>query len=337
MRIGNILVLGALSLSAPLAAQTTKPVVHVIATGGTISNTGQGDALRLTGDALVKSLPGIEDIATVTVEQFTNVASGSITQANWRALANHINELYATRPDLTGVVVTHGTDTLEETAYFLDLTVGSCHPVVVTGAMRQATAIGAEGPGNLYDAIVTAAAPNAAGRGTMVLMNDDVFAARDVSKMHTTHLNAFDSPIRGTLGSVTGSRPVFFRMADRTNCQVPAFDLATLGEFPRVDVIYTYIGADSIPIQAVVSAGAKGIVTAGAGNGATVITQSAALRAARAAGVYVLGVSRTGSGIVGNAGDLNAQKARILLMLALAKTTVTAEVTALVQRLSASF
>jgi L-asparaginase type II len=338
MRSRALIGLSLLTIAGPLAAQTAKPVVHVIATGGTISNTGAGDAARKTGDQLVGGLPGIENIATVESEQFTNVASGSITVANWRALATRINELFRTRPDLTGIVVTHGTDTLEETAYFLDLTVGSCHPVIVTGAMRQANAIGADGPANLYDAIVTAASPRAASRGTMVLMNDDVFAARDVQKMHTTRTDAFASPVRGALGSVATNQPVFFRPADRAECEKPAFDLTTLGEFPRVDIVYSYIGADSVPIQAMVDAGAKGLVIAGAGNGAAVSTQSPGLRAARNKNVYVLSESRTGSGIVGGgAGDLNPQKARILLMLALAKTTDRTEVAALIRQLSGSY
>src|SRR5688572_10128758 len=205
--------------ASPLIAQDSLPDVHVIATGGTISNTG-GD--RLTGDQLVKSLPGIERVARVTVEQFANVASGSITQTNWRDLALRINELYRTRPELRGIVVTHGTDTMEETAYFLDLTVASCRPVIVTGAMRQATAIGADGPANLFDAISTAASPAAERRGTMVLLNDEIFAARDVTKIHTTRPDAFDSPTRGPLGDATRGVE-FFHPAARSACGTAEF------------------------------------------------------------------------------------------------------------------
>ena len=319
-----------------IGAQDSLPAVHVIATGGTISNTG-GD--RLTGEQLVKSLPGIERIARVTVEQFTNVASGSITQTNWRDLALRINELYRTRPELRGIVVTHGTDTMEETAYFLDLTVASCRPVIVTGAMRQATAIGADGPANLYDAISTAAAPAAEARGTMVLLNDELFAARDVTKIHTTRPDAFDSPTRGPLGDVT-RRVEFYHPAARTNCGQPQFALTPTTTFPRVDIVYTYLGADSVGVQALVDAGAKGIVVAGAGAGATTPAQGAALRRAREKGVAIVTASRTGSGSVGtgggrgqgqqapqlSAGDLTPQKARIRLMLALTQSSDPAEV-----------
>ena len=325
-----------LGIALVAGAQDTLPTVHVIATGGTISNTG-GD--RLTGEELVKSLPGIERVAHVTVEQFTNVASGSITLANWRDLALRINELYRTRPELRGIVVTHGTDTMEETAYFLDLTVASCRPVIVTGAMRQATAIGADGPANLFDAISTAASPSAAGRGTMVLLNDEIFAARDVTKIHTTRPDAFDAPTRGPLGDVT-RRVEFYHPAPRASCGKPEFALTPTTVFPRVDIVYAYLGADSVIVQALVDAGAKGIVVAGAGAGATTPAQGAALRRAREKGVAIVTASRTGSGSVGtgggrgqpgqgaqlSSGDLTPQKARIRLMLALTQTSDPAEV-----------
>ena len=332
-----IAAIAALLAAAPaVRAQDSLPAVHVIATGGTISNTG-GD--RLTGEELIKSLPGIDRVAKVTVEQFTNVASGSITQTNWRDLALRINELYRTRPELKGIVVTHGTDTMEETAYFLDLTVASCKPVIVTGAMRQATAIGADGPANLFDAISTAASSTAAGRGTMVLLNDEIFAARDVTKIHTTRPDAFDAPTRGPLGDVT-RRVEFYHPAERTNCNQAQFALTPTTTFPRVDIVYSYLGADSVIVQALVDAGAKGIVVAGAGAGATTPAQGAALRRAREKGVAIVTGSRTGSGSVGTgggrggaggapqlgAGDLTVQKARIRLMLALVQTTDPAKI-----------
>lgn len=328
-----------LALTSPASAQDSIPAVHVIATGGTISNT---EGARLTGEELVKSLPGIERVARVTVEQFSNVASSGITHANWRDLALRINELYRSRPELRGIVVTHGTDTMEETAYFLDLTVESCRPVIVTGAMRQATAIGADGPANLFDAISTAAAPSAEGRGTMVLLNDEIFAARDVTKIHTTRPNAFDAMTRGPLGDVTRSVE-FYHPAPRTACDRAQFELAPATTFPRVDIVYVHIGADSVIIDALVNAGAKGIVVATAGAGATTPAQGAALRRAREGGVIIVSSSRTGSGNVGigggrgqtgqggqapqlSAGDLTPQKARIRLMLALTQSTDPAEI-----------
>ena len=328
-----------LALAPSASAQDSLPVVHVIATGGTISNTG---GARLTGEELVKSLPGIERLARVTVEQFSNVASGSITESNWRDLALRINELYRTRPELQGIVVTHGTDTMEETAYFLDLTVASCRPVIVTGAMRQATAIGADGPANLFDAIATAASASAGRRGTMVLLNDEIFAARDVTKIHTTRPDAFDARTRGPLGDVTRGVE-FYHPAPRTACESAEFELSPATAFPRVDIVYVHIGADSVIVDALVNAGTKGIVVASAGAGATTPALGAALRRARTRGVAIVSSSRTGSGSVGGgggrgqagqpgqapqmgAGDLTPQKARIRLMLALARSADPGEI-----------
>ncbi|MEJ7812746.1 MAG: asparaginase [Gemmatimonadaceae bacterium] len=323
----------AASLGASLGAQAAPPAVHVVATGGTISNTGGPN--RRTGDELVRGIPGIETVATVTVEQFSNVASGSITPAHWKAIALRVNELFRTRSDLRGVVVTHGTDTMEETAYFLDLTVRSCHPVIVTGAMRLATDVGADGPANLRNAIRAAATPDAEGRGTMVLLNDEIFAARDVTKMNTSRMDAFAAPGMGAEGVADPDAVAFRRPAPRRSaCAAAPFAIAEGTQLPRVDIVYSYAGADSVAIQALVAAGAKGIVIAGVGRGGSTPAQSAALQRATEKGVIVVISSRTGSGRVPvgaadsapssgrgatvGAGDLNPQKARILLMLALA-------------------
>ena len=193
--------------------------------------------------------------------------------------------------------------------------------------MRRANEIGADGPANLRDAIATAATPGAAGRGTMVIMNDDVFAARHATKAHPTRPDAFVSPVHGPIGSVDGPQPVFFGAADRPACGNPEFDLAAIPSFPRVDVIYSYIGADTIPIQAMTAAGAKGIVIAGVGAGAAVATQGSALAAASRAGVYLMNSTRVGFGP-----NLNPQKVRILLMLALATTKDAEQVRAILNR-----
>ncbi|MBK9411220.1 MAG: asparaginase [Gemmatimonadetes bacterium] len=312
------------------------PRVHVLATGGTISNLG--DDARRTGTELVGGIPGIGEMATVTVEQFSNVASSSVTQAMWRALAGRIRQLQRDANAPAGYVITHGTDTMEETAYFLSLTVGGCEPVIVTGAMRQANAVGADGPANLRNSIRTAVAPAARGRGTMVLMNDELFAARDVTKSNTTRLNAFTAPDAGVLGLADPDTVVFHRPAPA--CAAPRYDLDSLGEFPRVDVVYAYIGADSVAVDALVDAGARGLVLAGVGRGGTTPAMSRALRRATQRGVTVVISNRTGSGRVGagsapdslatlpsgrgatiGATDLNPQKARVLLMLALAART----------------
>lgn len=319
-----------------LAAQAAAvPRVHVIATGGTISNLGTG---RRTGDELVTAIPALAQHARVTVEQFANVASGSITEAMWRGMAKRMADLQAGPDAPAGFVVTHGTDTMEETAYFFSLTVGGCTPVIVTGAMRQANAVGADGPANLLNAVRVAASAGARGRGAMVLMNDEIFAARDVTKSNTTRLNAFTAPDAGVLGLADPDVIVWHRPGpdNATTCRRATFDVATIGDFPRVDVVLAHIGADSVFIEAAVAAGAKGLVVGGVGRGGSTPAQSRALQRARQRGVVVATSNRTGSGRVGSApasrldslppgagadigtAELNPQKARILLMLALA-------------------
>ena len=318
----------------PSFAQQVKPRVHVIATGGTISNMGNDP--RRTGAELVAGIQGIGDVAEVSTEQFSNVASGAVTQEMLRDLARRIRTLLRESNPPSGVIVTHGTDTMEETAFFLDLTVGGCAPVILTGAMRQANWAGADGPANLLNSVRLAASPDARGRGALLLMNDEVFLAREVTKSNTTRLNAFSAPEAGPAG-VTDPDGVFFRSPVPANCPAPLIDVDKVNEFPRVDIVYSHIGADSTIIDALVAAGAKGLVVAGVGRGGTTPSQSRALQRAAEKGVTIITSNRTGAGRAGrptppeglrnlpegrgarlSAGDLNPQKARMLLSLALA-------------------
>jgi L-asparaginase len=192
------IVLAAVCIAAgalPAFAQA-KPRVHVIATGGTISNMGSDP--RRTGAELIAGIPGVDAVASVTTEQFSNVASSSVTQEMLRDLARRIKTVLRDSVPPVGVIVTHGTDTMEETAMFLDLTVGGCSPVIITGAMRQANAVGADGPANLLNSVRVAVATDARGRGTLLLMNDEIFLARQVTKSNTTRLNAFSAPEAGS-------------------------------------------------------------------------------------------------------------------------------------------
>ena len=308
-------------------AQAQRPLVLVLGTGGTISvaaNYYGGEQARAGIADLVK-VSGIDSVAAVESEQFLNVTSVSIGPARWLELSRHVTEVFTARPELRGIVVTHGTDTMEETAYFLDLTVGDARPVVLTGSMRPGYVAGADGPANLTSAIRAAADSNSRGRGTLVVMNDRVFAARDVTKTNSTRVETFQAPERGPL-AIVDPEGVFYRSrsAGRTSKQ---FDIAAIQELPRVDIIYSYPGADSVAIDAVVQAGAKGIVVAGVGRGDTTVEQESALRRATGRGVVVVTSTRTGSGGVPTgsrgrvgSGDLNPQKARILLMLGLSRT-----------------
>jgi L-asparaginase type II len=324
-----------LAVNSARAQNAKPPEVLVMATGGTIASTGNyygdrgGPVNKISVEELTKAAPGIDKVATMSAEQFSNVASGAIGPKQWMELSRRISAAFRERPNLAGVVVTHGTDTMEETAYFLDLTVGGDRPVIVTGAMRPADAIGADGPANLFNAVRAAAQPASRGRGAMVLMDDRLFAAREVTKTNTTRVETFKAPEHGPL-AIADHDSIVFGRARPTHRRV--FDISKITELPRVDIIYSYGGADSVLIDAAVAAGAKGLVVAGVGAGGTTPDQGRALRRASQKGVIVVTGSRTGSGRVAGsstrvtAGDLNVQKARILLMLALTQSSDTKEI-----------
>jgi L-asparaginase len=315
--------------SPALRAQVVRPLVRVIGTGGTIGSAGDywgGTPDRVPIARLVQ-VPGIDSVALVSSEQLWNVSSVSIGPTRWLELARHVTALFAASPELAGIVITHGTDTMEETAYFLDLTVGGERPVVVTGSMRPSNMAGADGPANLMSAVRAAADPHSRGRGTMVLMNDRLFAARDVTKTNSTRVETFQAPDRGALAIVDPEGLFFHRPSPGR--QLPQFDVSALTELPRVDIVYAYPGADGVPIDALVAAGARGLVIAGVGRGGVTEAQGDALERARKRGVVVVRSTRTGSGrvpdsredaIIGT-GDLNPQKARVLLSLALTRSS----------------
>ena len=325
--IGAALALALLAGRAA-TAQNSRPLVLVVGTGGTIGFAGDywtGNTTRVAIADLLR-IPGIDSIATVETEQFLNVPSSSIGPARWLELSRRIADLFRARPELRGIVVTHGTDTMEETAYFLDLTVSGDRPVVVTGSMRPSNMAGADGPANLTNAVRAVVDSAGRGRGTMILMDDRLFAARDVTKTNSTRVESFQAPERGPL-AIVDPEGVFYRSHSPGRSVAP-FDISGVREMPRVDIIYSYAGADSIAIDAVVAAGAKGLVIAGVGRGDMTGSQSNAVRRAAAQGVIVVVSTRTGSGRVpvgtsGNtigSGDLNPQKARVLLSLALTRT-----------------
>ena len=301
------------------------PRVRLIATGGTISNRAGG---RLTAEELVKAIPDLPRYATPEFEQFLNVASSQITLAQWLDLARRINELYRTDPDLAGIVVTSGTDTLEETAYFLNLTVRDPRPIAVVGSMRNPSTLGYEGAANLLEGFRVAADPASRGRGVMVVLNDEINAAREVTKTDALRLQTFQTRGYGILGVVDRDRVVYYRRVERRHTADSEFDLSNVTELPRVDVLLTYQGASGDLIQSAVDAGAKGIVIATAGAGAMSGTQGEGVRYAASKGVPVVVTTRTGSGRIGGSGrgntisgqDLAPIKARILLMVALTQT-----------------
>ena len=320
--------------ASPIAA----PRVHLIATGGTISNR-QGS--RLTADDLIRLIPNLDQYARVDAEQFLNVASTQLTLDNWVALSRRINELFRHDKDLSGIVVTSGTDTLEETAYFLHLTIASDRPVVVVGSMRRPDVLGYEGAANLLAAFRVAGDPASRGKGVLVVLNDEINSARDVTKTDALRLDTFRSPT-GRLGVVDADRISYYREPLRRHTSRSEFGGRDPGRLPRVDILMTYQDAPGDLIRAAVDRGARGLVVAGAGAGAMSGTQSEGMHYALEKGVFVVVGSRTGSGRVAAeeppqgmadadarrrarfqiaAEDLTPLKARILLMLALTRTS----------------
>lgn len=331
---------------AMAAAQAQKlPNVTILATGGTIAGSGATStttvgytAATVGVDALIKAVPELQKVAHVSGEQVFQIASENMGNQEWLVLAKRVNTLLA-RPDVDGIVVTHGTDTIEETAYFLNLVVKSSKPVVVVGAMRPSTAISADGPINLYNAVITAGSRDAAGKGVLVVMNDQINAAREVTKTNTTTTDTFKSPELGMLGYVVDNKPHFYRASTRKHTLDTEFDIGKLDGLPQVDIAYTYANVGPTAVNALVNAGAKGLVHAGVGDGSLPARVRPALSAAREKGVVIVRASRVGQGIVARNGEanddqldfvvadtLNPQKARILLMLALTRTGDTKEI-----------
>jgi len=292
----------------------------------------------LTAPELLATIPDLASLANISVEQISNIESSLITPTHWRQLAARVSSLWRERPDLSGIVITHGTDTLEESAYFLHLTNGDPRPIVVTGAMRSANELSADGPANLRAAIVAAAAPDSRERGTLVILNNEIHSARDVTKRHTRRLDAFASGSAGVLGTIYSREISWLRPLARPTAHREHWAIDPEQPLPRVDIIYSYAGADGNAITAAVAAGAQGVVIASFGSGRLAQGQITAIKAALAQGISIVLSSRVGNGAVEEnyphnlaaaaeengmllAGDLNPQKARVLLLLALSQTT----------------
>jgi len=317
------------------------PKIKVLATGGTIAGAQatQADAGYKSGtfsvDDLIKAVPQLKKIAEMTGEQVANIGSQTMNHEVWLKLAGRVNEVLKS-DDTDGVVITHGTDTMEETGYFLSLLVKSDKPVVLVGSMRPATAISADGPINLYNGVALAGNPEARGRGPLIVINDTIHYARETQKMHSTRMDTFQSPNRGIAGMMNTGKAFFYSANTVRHTTKSEFSLSglTVASLPRVEVVYSYANLGGELIDALVSQGVKGIVLAGVGDGNSTDAAIAALEKAAKKGVAVVRCSRTGSGVVDRnveinddklgfiAGmELNAQKARILLMLGLSKTS----------------
>jgi L-asparaginase len=323
----------------PALAQGKKlPHIVILATGGTIA--GSADSKTSVGytsgavtvDALIGAVPTLKDIARISGEQIASIGSQDMCDSVWLKLATRVNEILAA-DTVDGIVITHGTDTMEETAYFLQLTVRSAKPVVLTGSMRPSTALSADGPLNIFNAVAIAGDPAAAGRGVLVAANDDIHSARDITKTNTTSVQTFLSPQYGLIGTTLYGKQTFFRVPYRKHTTALEFTLKGVSSMPRVDVLYAHANMSADLIDAAVKMGAKGIVMAGVGDGNMTSPALDALARAAKAGVVCVRSSRVPTGRTWRnsevnddnlgfiaAGELNPAKARVLLMLALMKT-----------------
>lgn len=318
-----------------------KPQVVILATGGTIAGAGESatesrySAAKLPIDTLLNAVPDIHSIANVTGEQVAQIASQAMTSTIWLKLARRVNTLLQ-EDEVTGIVITHGTDTLEETAFFLNLVIQHDKPVIVVGAMRPPTSLSADGDLNLFNAVALAADPQAKGKGVLVVMNETIHAARDTTKSHTSAVETFVSRGKGPLGRIQYGKTEFYRAPQRAHTTASPFDINSLDKLPLVDIVYGYANASKVPIEALVKNGSLGIVHAGVGNGNLFPAVESALIDARRSNVIVVRSTRVGDGhVLRNAevrddefdfvvaDDLSPQKARILLMLALTKTNDT--------------
>lgn len=314
-----------------------KSRIAILGTGGTIAGfidstiaTTGYTAGAIDIDVLIKAVPQIRDLADISWEQIANIDSSNMCDEIWLRLAKKIAKLFAEGID--GVVITHGTDTMEETAYFLNLTIKSDKPVVLVGAMRPSTAISADGPKNLYNAVALVANKEAKNKGVMVAINDKILSARGVVKTHSLNVDAFSSPDFGDLGYIVDGKVFFYNNISKAHTKNSPFDVSKLTSLPKVDILYTYSNDGSaIAAKALFDNGTKGIVVAGSGAGSIHEDQKNTLKELIKQGLDVVVSSRVAAGRVAvsdadkklgfiSAEDLNPQKARVLLMLALTKT-----------------
>jgi len=322
-------------------AASPLPRVYVIGTGGSIAGVGDDrtdfvnyphSGKKFTIEELLARIPEVNALAEVRSEQFLNVGSNDVGPTHWLGLARRIRAIYRDDPQAAGVAITHGTATLEETVYFLNLAVKDDRPVVVTGAQRPPTAISTDADINLLDAVRVAASPEARGKGPLALLNNEIQAARDVTKTNSFRLETFRSNELGFLGYADADgRVVFYRVPTKAHTRATEFDTEGLDALPRVDIALAYAGADDVVPRALVAAGVQGIVAAGLGNGGSPSAYYDALKEAVDGGLPVVIATQAGNGRVVPmrkfvadgfivADNLTPRKARILLMLALTRT-----------------
>ena len=315
-------------------AQTAPARILLLATGGTIAGQASAragnayDSAKVSGANLVAAVPGLDKVAQISAEQISSIGSQDMNDKVWFDLAARIKTAIDSK-EADGIVITHGTDTMEETAFFLQSILSTDMPVVLVGSMRPSTAVGADGPANLYEAVAVAASPQARGRGVLVVLNDIIHGARWVQKTNSTSVDTFHSANAGPVGYVDTASVRFLQPAAAVKAS--GLKLPAAPPLPRVDIIYSHANMDAAPVEDAVKRGAKGIVLAGVGDGNSSKAAIDALAAAAKSGVLVVRSTRVGSGFVNRnveveddtlgfavSLDLNPQKARLLLALLIA-------------------
>jgi L-asparaginase len=313
--------------------------IAVVATGGTIVGAGESAvgskyaSAKIDINQVIKTIPNLDAIADVHAEQLMQVASQDIGNCDLLKIAKRVNELLAKR-SVHGVVVTHGTDSMEETAYFLNLVVKSKKPVILVGAMRPSTSLSSDGSLNLFNAVALASSDAAYDKGVLVMMQDKIFAARDVTKASTINVAAFEATNSGAIGYVNYGKVEIYYSSLRAHTSKTEFNVKKLESLPKADIIYSHSSFDSSVVDYLVESGSKAIIVAGVGDGNVNKSTLEALSKAAKSGVIVVRSARTGSGaVIANseinddelgfvvADNLSAQKARILTILALTKTS----------------
>ncbi|BDD04066.1 type II asparaginase [Aureibacter tunicatorum] len=334
----SILIIALMAIVSIDALAQKKPNIVILATGGTIAGAGgssvkgQYKAGQLPVEELIEAVPEAKEFANLSGQQVANIGSQAMNNETWLKIAKKIKEL-ANDDNVDGIVITHGTDTMEETAFFVDLTTATDKPIVFVGAMRSATALSADGPKNLYNAIGIAARKDSWGRGVLVTLNDEIIAARFVTKTNTTAVNAFTGREFGILGYVYDAVPVYYQRTEKRTTAETVFDITDRTSLPQVDIVYGYSNTNENLIKTLINEKVDGIVFAGVGNGNIYPTAMDQLERAVKQGIKVVRSARVGSGrtTLGAEVDdekygfiasdfLNPQKARVLLMLSLTKT-----------------
>ena len=338
MRTFKITFITLLAMIMSVVVYAQKPKIRIIATGGTIAGVSASATSSAYGagqvgiQTLIAAVPQIKDLADVSGEQLVNIGSQDMNDEVWLKLAKRINQLL-NNEGYDGVLVTHGTDTMEETAYFLSLTVHSDKPVILVGSMRPSTAISADGPANLYNGVAALVDPSSKGHGVMACMNNELFEAKALIKTHTTDCATFKGGLYGEVGYVYNGKPVYLHKSVSKQGMTSEFNVDNMTSLPKVGIVYGYANCSPLPMQAFVDNHFDGIVLAGVGDGNFYKDVFDVAVKAQNAGIQIVRSSRVPTGPTNLNGEvddakyhfvaslnLNPQKARVLLMLALTKT-----------------